>query len=313
MSSRDGQQLGDRCERRSRNFEGWRRTKNENQDWFDDQSVDSDFLNERVRKRKKKTQWDQNTGSSHSVGSMTKRLREVYVGNIPSSAHTASALTELFENLMATVPNAKKPAVTSVQIGTAGGSQLYAFIEFVDESLASTALLFHGFTVGERCLRIGRPAGYSESPYGPVPALDIPAQVLEELGVSGVASKFTAKAGVVGLALKKQRELYVGNLAAGQVTAFMLRDFLSRHIREVLRANTNDALTTPVVLNVELQGGGKFAFVEFHDEDMATLALHIFNKCEFCGKQLRVGRPAGYVDNSNLNIALSTLKATSLN
>ena len=52
----------------------------------------------------------------------------------------------------------------------------------------------------------------------------------------------------------------------------------------------------PLVNNVDLSSDGKFAFVEFRDEPICTLALTLFDKMEVCGRALNVGRPRGYVD-----------------
>ena len=52
----------------------------------------------------------------------------------------------------------------------------------------------------------------------------------------------------------------------------------------------------PLCLNVDLSADGKFAFVEFRDEDICTLALTLFDKMEVCGRNLNVGRPRGYID-----------------
>ena len=55
-------------------------------------------------------------------------------------------------------------------------------------------------------------------------------------------------------------------------------------------------MSTHECLNVDLSADGKFAFVEFRDEDICTLALTLFDKMEVCGRALNVGRPRGYID-----------------
>lgn len=51
-----------------------------------------------------------------------------------------------------------------------------------------------------------------------------------------------------------------------------------------------------LVNNADLSSDGKFAFVEFRDEAICTLALTLFDKMEVCGRALNVGRPRGYID-----------------
>mmetsp|Transcript_20009 Transcript_20009/g.62910 ORF Transcript_20009/g.62910 Transcript_20009/m.62910 type:complete len:268 (+) Transcript_20009:39-842(+) len=236
-------------------------------------------------RRKRKSKWDDGAGA---VPAVSKKQREVYVGNLNGSM-SAEALRELFEQLMRAIPGyeASSPAVTNVQLCQNGS---YGFVEFRDEQVASTAMKFHGLQIGGRAAKIGRPGGYAEPPTGHAQALDVPAAILEELGVSGVASSYTPAAGAVGLAMKKQRELYVGNLTAGAVTAPLLRNFLTKPLQSAIGSQE------PLIMNVELEASGKFAFVEFRDEHTATLALQLFNNVDLCGRQLRLGRPSGYID-----------------
>lgn len=48
------------------------------------------------------------------------------------------------------------------------------------------------------------------------------------------------------------------------------------------------------VVEAKVDQTGKFAFVLFADDQIATMALAIFNKMELCGRPLCVDRPAGY-------------------
>ena len=50
------------------------------------------------------------------------------------------------------------------------------------------------------------------------------------------------------------------------------------------------------MLNVDIAPDGKFAFVEFRDEEICQIALTLFDKMELCGRTLNVGRPRGYVE-----------------
>ena len=227
----------------------------------------------------------------------SKKQREVYVGNLTQNVVTAETLRDLFVSLAQALPAfdaARGPPVHNVQMCSGG---TYAFVELRDEALASTMMKFHGLEVAGRPLKIGRPGGYVEPALGPAVPIDVPNQILRELGVSGVESAYRIPAHVSSegaLQIKKQRELYVGNLAAGTVTAAMLKELFTEPLRAALEIPPDDP--TPLVLSAEIEPKGAFAFVEFRDDATATFALNFFRDMEFCGRPMRVGRPAGYVD-----------------
>jgi len=92
---------------------------------------------------------------------------------------------------------------------------------------------------------------------------------------------------------KKQRELYIGNLASGVVTTEMLRELFNA----VLVNMTLDPINQPPVLDVKADptGRGRFAFVEMRTAALAMASLHL-DKMELCGRTLNIGRPKGYVE-----------------
>ncbi|KAJ9512251.1 hypothetical protein QJQ45_012812 [Haematococcus lacustris] len=99
---------------------------------------------------------------------------------------------------------------------------------------------------------------------------------------------------------KKQRELYIGNLATGVVNAEMLRELFNA----VLSNMVPDPITTPPVLDVKIDPTGRylpctkacrFSFVELRTAALALAALHL-DKVELCGRQLNIGRPKGYIE-----------------
>jgi len=92
---------------------------------------------------------------------------------------------------------------------------------------------------------------------------------------------------------RKQRELYVGNLPVGMITAAALKELFSQPLRTM---PGYDESTGPPCLNIDLSADGKFAFVEFRDEAITTIALTLFDKMELCGRPLNVGRPRGYIE-----------------
>lgn len=92
---------------------------------------------------------------------------------------------------------------------------------------------------------------------------------------------------------KKQREIYVGNLLQHVVSAQMIKDFFTQILQSLPSFDPSAGL--PVV-NVQMSGEGKFAFVELRDETLAATAISLFHDMELCGRKLHIGRPRGYVD-----------------
>mmetsp|Transcript_25375 Transcript_25375/g.30746 ORF Transcript_25375/g.30746 Transcript_25375/m.30746 type:complete len:425 (-) Transcript_25375:1788-3062(-) len=89
---------------------------------------------------------------------------------------------------------------------------------------------------------------------------------------------------------KKQREIYVGNLTVGLVTAPVLQELFNGALAHLAEGKV------PVV-GINMDSSMKFAFVEFSTEELATAALHL-DKVELCGRNINVGRPKGYIDPS---------------
>lgn len=73
---------------------------------------------------------------------------------------------------------------------------------------------------------------------------------------------------------KKQREVYVGNLTVGMVTAQMLQELFNG----ALQPCTTDGL--PPVTNVSMNMDGKFAFVELRTEPLSALAMNLDKVCD---------------------------------
>ncbi|KAG2485483.1 hypothetical protein HYH03_015757 [Edaphochlamys debaryana] len=97
---------------------------------------------------------------------------------------------------------------------------------------------------------------------------------------------------------KTQRELYIGNLVPGAVTA----DALKQLFNTTLVAAFPAAGTDPVVA-VNLHSDGRYAFVEFRSPEMATAALALNAQVQLLGQTISVGRPSGYVDPTKAAIA----------
>lgn len=93
------------------------------------------------------------------------------------------------------------------------------------------------------------------------------------------------------VAMKKARELYVGNLTTGLCDKEKLINLFKPAC--IMLPEYVESMG-PAILSVDVRGGGTFAFVEFQNERMATAALGIFDKMEVCGRCINVGRPNGY-------------------
>ncbi|CAD7704530.1 unnamed protein product [Ostreobium quekettii] len=115
------------------------------------------------------------------------------------------------------------------------------------------------------------------------------------------------------IANKKQREVYVGNLTIGVVTADMLRELFNGALSSLVP----DPVTNPPVVNVAMDASGRFGFVEMRTEELATAAMQL-DKVELCGRHINVGRPKGYVEPpsnpaSQAKLGLAQMFAATLN
>ena len=90
---------------------------------------------------------------------------------------------------------------------------------------------------------------------------------------------------------KKQREIYVGNLPSG-VTEVLLKELFSQVLGACDEFET--ASGGAIVLNVQLCGGGQYAFVEFRDEECCETAMQ-FSGMVLSGKNLKINHPNGYI------------------
>jgi len=128
-----------------------------------------------------------------------------------------------------------------------------------------------------------RPAA---APPAAAPAFSSPAQLLAARALAAQAAAALAGSN----ATRKQREVYVGNLTTGMVSAPLLADLFNRAL-----STLQPHPAPPAVVNVNMDSAGKFAFVEMRTEELATAAL-MLDKVSLCGRSLNVGRPKGYID-----------------
>lgn len=151
-----------------------------------------------------------------------------------------------------------------------------------------------------------------------IPGLSAPGAAVPGLSVASAVNPELALDAPPSQANKKQRELYIGNLASGSVTTEMLRELFNA----VLANMVPDPISLPPVLEVKpdptgrgvttvhacmvynsvkvlvlcpLLAPGRFAFIELRTAALALAALHL-DKVEVGGRQINIGRPKGYVD-----------------
>jgi len=91
---------------------------------------------------------------------------------------------------------------------------------------------------------------------------------------------------------RKQREIYVGNLAMGIVT----RDIIEEFFNQALSHLVADPVRTPPVVQVKMEGSGRFAFLELRTQEIAKQALRMDKLVELHGRVMNVGRPKGYIE-----------------
>ncbi|KAL1502977.1 hypothetical protein AB1Y20_011048 [Prymnesium parvum] len=243
-----------------------------------------------------------------------RKQRELYVGNLTAGVVTGEMLKDFFTSILTQCPGYSPKMGPPVAVVQLSGEGKFAFVEFRDELMAVTALqLDKKVELAGRALNVGRPAGYTPSPAVPMPhplplppgfapstdpsttaaiagmlATNSPAATTPDPS-QGLAELLRAQAAPVG---RKQRELYVGNLPVGMVTPQTLKDLFTAPLRTM--PGFDESLGPPVT-NCDLSADGKFAFVEFRDEPITSIALTLFDKTELCGRTLNVGRPRGYV------------------
>ena len=226
-----------------------------------------------------------------------RKQRELYVGNLPREHVSESMLRELFNQIILQCEDfdaRKGAAVLALQLrvnATANGGT-FAFIEFRDEQVMATVATFNGMELYGRNLKISHPNGYVP-PAAPIATLRVPERIMTNFGLRTYEAMRRQDRATPELAVRKGRTLYVGNLAIGMVTAPMLTELFTYPLQKL---DLGEASTPagPPVIDAKVDPSGKFGFVEFADDMLATMALAVFNKMPLCGRPLCVDRPAGY-------------------
>ena len=200
-----------------------------------------------------------------------------------------NALPE-FQEKYAELIKEGKSAVRDIQMANDGP---FGFVEFWTEELAGTAIEFNGVEFMGRPMKTGRPSGFVAmtklSPPLDVEPLRsaglLPAQsAMHALGdMNEMAEKLGLQGGVNGqsnvmtangvqqtlsnnLVIRRQRELYFGNLPQGQLTAESIKQLLTPAC-ELLPDYQKDS--GPPIINVNMQNR------------TSTLSTSLKNKIQF--------------------------------
>lgn len=105
-----------------------------------------------------------------------------------------------------------------------------------------------------------------------------------------IAQRWVDMRSQTGPTSRKQREVYVGNLAVGIVTEAMLAEVFDSALESL---SPDDA--GPPVVGVQIAPDGAYAFAEMRTEKLSDAAMHL-DGVELCGRAMRVGRPKGWID-----------------
>jgi len=225
--------------------------------------------------------------------SFPKKRRECYCGNLTSGVVDHQVLHDAFIRLFKALPMFSEcyPDVDDPVRHVAfpnGQNGMFAFVEFHDEVLAATAVLFSGFELCGRPVKVGRPQGYAPAPYGELPPLDV--EVLRASGILPTQPDLVIPS-VKNSVSTKSRELYFGNLLSGKITEETMTEFLAPICMELPEY---DPARGPPVIKVTVAQSGTFAFVQFQNADMASRLIPVLDDTMLFGRRLKVGRPSNY-------------------
>lgn len=163
---------------------------------------------------------------------------------------------------------------------------MFAFVEFMDDVLTTTAIAMNGFELLGRHVRVGRPQHYIPAPNGENPQLDV--QPLRERGlISPIEEPEVGKVQVSNV----MREVYFGNLAAELVDEQVIRELVEPAMHELPEYSSE---LGPPITKVSLMACGRYCFVQFQNAELATRAITIFDDTELFGRRIRVSRPSKY-------------------
>jgi len=220
---------------------------------------------------------------------MTKKARELYVGNLPDGAQEPNLMSFLNAALIqAELTRAPGMPITSLRINNGK----FAFAEFRNSEEATLGCQLNGIVLGLHALNVNRPSAYQGPPSGFIKSwqdtMNEKIQQNPSLAASaiGMPAAGSAVHGCAG-GNKTQFELYIGNLPDGAREEELLMFLNQEMIAKGLSKGPGNAFTQSRV-------AGRFAFAELRSVEETDNALEL-NGAVFMGGALRVGRPKAYV------------------
>jgi splicing factor U2AF subunit len=228
---------------------------------------------------------------------MTKKARELYIGNLPDGVPEAQLMAFLNAALCQAGQNTQ-PGMPIVSVRCNGR---FAFAEFRTTEETTMALNLNGIILVGHALNVGRPSAYTGPPTQHIRWDQLMAQKIAEnpqlaeeaigLAPGGAGAVAGAGAGhscAGDPTTKVCRELYIGNMPDG-ITELQMCEFLNA---EMIRAGWhNSAMPGNPIIQARING--RFAFIEFRSVEETDKGLQL-NGVNFAGCSLRVGRPKAY-------------------
>lgn len=230
---------------------------------------------------------------------MTKKSRELYIGNLPDGVPEAQLMSFLNAALLQAGMNLQPGMpITSVRC-----NGRFAFAEFRNAEETTHAMNLNGIVIVGQALNVGRPSAYTGPPTQNIRWEQLMAQRIEKhpeladtaIGLAG-AGGAVMQGGGGGHACsgdpstKICRELYIGNMPEG-VNDVKMTQFFNDEMR---RRNMIDNNLPGPNACIQARINGRFAFVEFRSIEETDQALTL-NGAMFSGCSLRVGRPKAYM------------------
>jgi len=227
---------------------------------------------------------------------LSRKSRELYVGNIPLGTINNGGLKEFFDTAMEAAFGADASGFKPVVKSEINANGTFAFVEFRTPELATSGLQLSGINMMGRELRMARPSGYVP-PQGGDPALGGGGTGAATWGAAANAG-LAAVPGMMGMMGAggvvdnvKARKLYVGNLPLEMsIQENTMKDFFNTAMKA---AFPNEPAGDPVE-SVWMSGERKFCFVTFRSEKETENGLQLDN-IQLMGRPLRIGRPSDYV------------------
>lgn len=227
---------------------------------------------------------------------MTKKSRELYIGNLPDGVPEAQLQSFLNAALLQAAMNGQP----GMPITSCRCNGRFAFAEFRTAEEASAAMSLNGIILVGHALNVGRPSAYTGPPTQNIRWEQLMGERIAQnpelrdtaIGLAGGAGAIMQGGGghscVGDPSTKVCRELYIGNMPEGINEIKMVQFFNEEMIKQGM-VDQN----LPGTACIQARINGRFAFVEFRSIEETDRALTL-NGAMCNGCSLRVGRPKAY-------------------